>query len=218
MEMEMEHACSRRSVPSKFRGRASTAIQCLSKKEKKRWTNYNSMYPGETGDVGQDPLHRPLHSRNGILNTLIRNNHYMMIPRGHGERSNTWLLPSELWTSMGFPISMSCQQATGVQCVFSCGFQNVPCTRTGKSQRNQMGNAMHVNSIGKVKLAVLLKLGVALERLGKRVAAKRVAEGSDTVKGKCAISQVGTAMGEFERIMNEELNKARCKRRRTCQI
>ena len=63
---------------------------------------------------------------------------------------------------MGFPVTEDDVLRTGVMCQFSRGFPNVPGCRSRASQLMQIGNAMHVESIGSVLLTVFLKLAKPL--------------------------------------------------------
>eukprot|EP00973_Karenia_brevis_P096316 12431476-Karenia_brevis.AAC.1 len=191
LQEELVWALSRKAVQ---RTGSATHLHALTKKESKRWKYYQKHWPDAVGDVGQMPEHRPLRSRGDKLHTLIRNNHLMMIPSGHGSRSNTWFCPSELFTSMGFPITREAQQATGAVCNFSRGTE-APSSRTPRSQRNQIGNAMHTNSIGKLHLAVALKVPT----LGVK---RSFAEMNE--------SKVGACMGEFRRSLKARHNTRKC--------
>eukprot|EP00973_Karenia_brevis_P053378 7417530-Karenia_brevis.AAC.1 len=64
------------------------------------------------------------------------------------KRAQTWITAAELLSANGFPVSKSSQEASGVVCVFSEGHRVTP-GRSHRSQRQQSGNAMHVNSTGK---------------------------------------------------------------------
>ena len=76
--------------------------------------------------------------------------------------------PQELWTSMGFLVFYDAQRACGgAMCLFARG-QPVPSARTA-SQRAQVGNCIHINMIGAVSIATLLKL----PELGERAPARR---------------------------------------------
>ena len=63
---------------------------------------------------------------------------------------------------MGFPVTEDDVSRTGVMCQFSRGFPSVPGRRSRASQLTQIGNAMHVESIGSVLLTVFLKLAKPL--------------------------------------------------------
>eukprot|EP00969_Alexandrium_andersonii_P293521 12974309-Alexandrium_andersonii.AAC.1 len=59
-----------------------------------------------------------------------------------------WYTTSELLSAMGFPISLSAQQATGVACQFSVGQCGTYPGRSRHSVKAACGNAMHVNAVG----------------------------------------------------------------------
>ena len=83
----------------------------------------------------------------GALHTIIRNNGLIWIPAPW----NRWMCPSEIMTSMGFPISdEAVKAASGVTCQFSRATSTSIAhpLRTRRSVTNQAGNAMHVNAIG----------------------------------------------------------------------
>ena len=63
---------------------------------------------------------------------------------------------------MGVPVTETDVSRTGVMCQFSRGFPRVPRRRSRHSQLAQIGNAMHVESIGSVLLTVFLKLAKPL--------------------------------------------------------
>ena len=59
---------------------------------------------------------------------------------------------------MGFPVTKKAVAQTGTACQFSKSCKEVPKSRTRASQIRQIGNAMHVESIGSLLLVVILKL------------------------------------------------------------
>jgi hypothetical protein len=70
-----------------------------------------------------------------------------------------WIVPSELWTSQGFPITSEHIAITGVSTQFSRDQDPdlLSTRRSRNSQINQLGNTMHVNAIGAVLFAVLIR-------------------------------------------------------------
>eukprot|EP00959_Pyramimonas_sp_CCMP1952_P266798 5577909-Pyramimonas_sp.AAC.1 len=76
----------------------------LTKSEFERRAAYKTLWPQDTGDLNQNPDKRPIHSSNGNLNTLIKSTAVLW----HHE-SNRPFVPSELATSMGFPIKQEHQ-------------------------------------------------------------------------------------------------------------
>ncbi len=65
--------------------------------------------------------------------------------------------PLELLASQGWPIDDVSVQAAGVACVFSRSYASPNPARSRSSQCHQVGNAMHVSTIGSVLGAVLLR-------------------------------------------------------------
>eukprot|EP00969_Alexandrium_andersonii_P192927 8522300-Alexandrium_andersonii.AAC.1 len=66
-------------------------------------------------DLGQDPRHRQLHTRNGNLNTIISGAGVNMIP--YLDRA---LTASEAFTAHGWPITDACvEAASSTECHFS---------------------------------------------------------------------------------------------------
>ena len=137
--------------------RDSMWLGALTVAERDRLEAYKSKWPGEVGDLGQNPNKRALRSKRGKLPTLIAGMGIMFSPK-----HNRWYFPSELWLSMGFPVTEDDVSRTGVMCQFSRGFPSVPGRRSRASQLTQIGNAMHVESIGSVLLTVFLKLAKPL--------------------------------------------------------
>eukprot|EP00969_Alexandrium_andersonii_P203705 9001149-Alexandrium_andersonii.AAC.1 len=64
---------------------------------------------------------------------------------------------------MGFPFTESCQAAAGVQSIFSRNYALAPKTRSRNSVLSQLGNAMHVNSIGSIIMGILFKYSMVLD-------------------------------------------------------
>ena len=109
--------------------------------------------------MNQNPLQRKMHSRNKILQTIIRNVG-PIVSYVH----NRILHPLELLQCMGLPISQDAVTASGTTCVFSRGHPPSG-KRSFRSMSNAAGNMMHVNSIGGVHLLLALKF----PSLGSRV-------------------------------------------------
>ena len=134
--------------------------------ERDRFDLYQSMWPNEACDVRQNPLERPgVRSRNGKLSCLMAGMGIIFSPE-----LGRWLIPIELWLTMGFPVTPAGVSRTGVVCQFSRGFPNAPRTRTRASQLKQIGNAMHVESVGSVLLTAFLKLAPLLRTRSKNAA------------------------------------------------
>lgn len=105
-------------------------------------------------DLSQNPYQRPLYSKHGRLQTLIRGMGSIVIPEAeHGYRHFT---APELWTAMGFPIREDAQRVVGAACQFSDGRPRAKC-RSTRSQRQQLGNTMHCNFIGAAILHAVLR-------------------------------------------------------------
>eukprot|EP00959_Pyramimonas_sp_CCMP1952_P323859 6777750-Pyramimonas_sp.AAC.1 len=67
-----------------------------------------------------------------------------------------WLTPSELWLAMGFPSTATVADAVGATCQFTA-HSRAPPKRSRASQLKQLGNCMHVQSLGSMMLLMLLK-------------------------------------------------------------
>ena len=131
-----------------------TFLGALTLAERERWEIYKARWPHEIGDLGQNPRAGfGLHSRKGKLPTLISGMGIMFSP--WHER---WLLPIELWLAMGFPVTPTATAKTGVMCQFSRAFPSPPPGRRRSSQLKQIGNAMHMESVGSILLTMVLKL------------------------------------------------------------
>ena len=148
---------------------------CLSLPEAANLRKYSKLFPGELADLAQNALARPITSRRGCLATIIRNTginfeqfpHSMSTTDGDGPVAQVprWMYAREQAFSMGFPISRMQQGvAHGARCCFSESVP-VPPSRTRRSMTNQIGNSMHVNSIGAADmLAVLVAPGLGAEK------------------------------------------------------
>ena len=154
--VQRRHAKPISDEAAKYNG-DSMWLGALTVAERDRLEAYKSMWPGEVGDLGQNPHKRALRSRCGKLPTLIAGMGIMFSPI-----HDRWFFPIELWLSMGFPVTETDVSRTGVMCQFSRGFLRVPGSRSRASQLKQIGNAMHVESIGSVLLTVFLKLAKPL--------------------------------------------------------
>ena len=133
-------------------------LGALTVAERDRFELYQSMWPRQACDVGQNPAERPgIRSKNGKLSTLIAGMGIIFSPE-----LGRWLIPIELWLSMGFPVTHAVVSRTGVVCQVSRGFPNASRSRTRASQLKQIGNAMHVESVGSFLLTAFLKLAPLL--------------------------------------------------------
>ena len=151
---------------------ASSGLWCLSLLERERYDRYQSLEPRCVADVGQDPAHRALRSKRGVLHTFIRGMGALILPPAFEHRHMTC---RELWACMGFPVTAEAVRLLGVSCQFRQGIKAE--RRTVGSQRQQIGNSMHLNFIGSVILTVILHFETLGER-GRGV--KRAAEGAST--------------------------------------
>ena len=141
----------RHSTGCEFEDPIDSPLAALTANERRFWHQYTLKYPGETGDVTQNPSYRAMKSNNGKLNTLIANVGFVVLPESVSP-TQRWLTAQELLTCQGYPISLECQAAAAggvgqVTTQFSRGHP-APAGRTTKSQRKQAGNAMHLNHIG----------------------------------------------------------------------
>eukprot|EP00969_Alexandrium_andersonii_P370316 15477006-Alexandrium_andersonii.AAC.1 len=78
---------------------------------------------------------------------------------------------------MGFPVNATAAEACGTSCHMARDAPNVPVTRSHRSQTHQIGNAMHVNSVGSILLLVALKFPMLGEKFGQK--------SSEASKEKC---------------------------------
>ena len=135
-------------------GSGSEFTDCLTPAERRRLDVYINAWPNEVYDLNQDPHHRPIKSFKGILPTLLRS---MGVLWCHDERR--FLALPEILSSMGYPISEAAQEASKASCQFSRGAGSVdrtPPTRSHKSVCEQVGNAVHVNTIAAALFLVVL--------------------------------------------------------------
>jgi len=134
-----------------FRGEEGP-LGCLTTSERKRYERYKELFPGQAVDVSNDPNVRPIYSKGSRLQTLLANQGLTMSPK-----HDRWLVCSELLTTMGFPITTDAVKMCGTACEFSRSLEP-SSLRTRASCAKQVGNSMHINSIGAVHFSVAMKL------------------------------------------------------------
>eukprot|EP00959_Pyramimonas_sp_CCMP1952_P051269 1071427-Pyramimonas_sp.AAC.1 len=131
-------------------------LGCLSKEERTVYESYRKKWPRSACNVSQNPMAMggSKSLADGSLQTLCKSGGLVVLPAPPynplGNTSPRWMLPEELFTSMGFPISFEAQRACcGAVCSFSRG-QQAPSVRSPACQRSQVGNSIHVNMIGAI--------------------------------------------------------------------
>ncbi len=141
--------------------------------ERKRLDIYALSYLGQVVDLRQDPLFC-LHSVwSEHLDCLIKGQSFTWVP--HLRR---WFTTLKLFTAMGWPITDDHVSASGsVASAFSrSNSSRAPESRTRHTMHQQTGNGMHVNSIGAVIFAILLRcpgiLDIANEKPKRRLSFK----------------------------------------------
>ena len=141
-------------------------LACLTLPERERYEVYMRRWPRSCCNVGQNLDVKPQRScDNGSLHTLTKAGGIIMLPRSMAADNNPrWLCPSELFTSLGFPVKADAQANAGnVMCCFSQGHP-APPQRSSNSLRSQAGNTIHVNVIGALVSVLLLKLPMLGEK------------------------------------------------------
>ena len=123
----------------------------LTVKERQRQIEYQKRWPNEVSDLMQDPVKRSSHSTAGVLHCLIRGMGVNWVP-GAGRP----LIPSELWTAMGFSIDHFHQLQARARNQFSRGTSPTE-GRTISSQMAAIGNTMHINVVGACCLFCVIK-------------------------------------------------------------
>jgi site-specific DNA-cytosine methylase len=173
---ELEWAASRKDVRQRhahgddvFGDVPGSFLHALNLSERTRLTQYRASNPHDVADLSQNPITRPLVSRRNNLNTIMKNVGIMFLPEfatytPEGQTTaepralpSRWLTASELFTAMGFPVTESAVSRTFALCHVSRGLPAVP-GRSHRSLWNQVGNTMHLNSIGAAKLSLYLVL------------------------------------------------------------
>lgn len=136
---------------------ASIFFKALGGKEQQRLKLYTQTWPGFFCDLNQNPLVTPIKSKSE-LHTLTKSMGLIWNPVAI---PNRWLFISELAAAMGYPVLDSHVEQAGVDCLFShCRIKDgkVSAKRSRSSSSNQLGNAMHVNSIGAVSMALFFSV------------------------------------------------------------
>ena len=129
-------------------------LAALSLPERLRLTEYSVTYgiSDLVCDVMQNPGERAVVSTTSRLPTFYAGMGLMF-----STRLRRWLMASEMWLVMGFPATASAAEDAGTACAFTANFPSPP-QRTRASQVRQIGNAMHVQSLGSIMLVAVLKL------------------------------------------------------------
>ena len=158
VEAEQSWAQERKKV-KECRWAASNPHRFLTENESAYAQAYANMYGSDViCDLGQNPAHRRLNSTistcgRSVLHTLIKGSGILWC-----EAQGRWLWASEMFMSMGFPITDEQVNAyAGTESAFILAV--VPIAgRSRASAISQCGNAMHVNSISAMTSSLLLLL------------------------------------------------------------
>ena len=118
----------------------------LTSTERSRLESFLASAPGRSIDLGQS-AQKPVHSpTTGPLHTLRKGMGLTWLPP-----LRRWMTPLEQYVAMGFPVTQESIIAyRGVDCMFARGFAGSSPRRSRNSMCMQLGNAMHVNSMGSV--------------------------------------------------------------------
>ena len=106
--------------------------------------------PGHSVDLGQNTGQGGSSHFNDDFHTLTHHVSLVWMPP-----LQRWLAPCELSTSQGWPIGEDIVAAMGLPCLFSRVGGTVCESRSRRSQAVQTGNAIHVNSIGSIIMAIV---------------------------------------------------------------
>jgi hypothetical protein len=158
--------------------------------------------PLEACDVGQCPIAKPHHTSNGQMHTLTQHTWLVMVPPtdASSDASERWLVPSELFSIMGFPISADMVSAShGADCAFSY-LRTPPDQRTPSSQRSQIGNTIHVASMAAVASILYLKL----PKLGEVLCGGLQCPSPSPTSSMNSQSPKKSAFGNYSQIMREQ--------------
>ena len=165
-----------------------------------RLARYRILFPDDVCDVNQNPDARPLHSIGAKLNTLIKNIGIMFLPKTYVHSGDVkelpcrWLAVPELFLAMGFPVTDSTIEACcGAKCPLSRGVDAI-AAQSRRSACNQVGNTMHINSIGAVHMAILL----LIPALGSKCPTSAADESADGRSAVASSSSEGFASAFHE--------------------
>ena len=196
---ELNWSCNRRghkhgsnkvtvtTLPADPEEKKALFLSALIPSELQRLHKYRLKRTAEAYDLGQNPDHRALRSKDGILHTLIRNLGTTWV-----DHHNRFMAVKELLTAMGYPCLPSTESAVGgAGCSFSSSV-TAPQIRCRSTMAQQCGNAMHVNVMGSFEVAALLLLPlgsyVAEPCQGSGVADTASASGDAGLKRKSAFA------------------------------
>ena len=149
-----------------------------------------AQWPNAACNVGQEPDERAQHCRDdGVMHCQIKHGGITMLPlAGEFAARPRWIMPSELWSCMGFPSTAEAQAACKADCWFSRQ-KIAPAKRSPHSQRSQIGNSIHVNLIGASVATTVL----ALPTLGERMAPSQRGCASSAVSSGSSSSSTAAA-------------------------
>jgi len=139
-----------------FKGDPETSWEfALNLSERKRRHGFVTLKPNCAWDLGQSEK-KPIYSDlAGPLHCIMKN--AGLIFREDLEPPR-WMVEAEMAIAMGFPIVPEWAESIGSQCLWTRGVVGY-AKRSRHSTVNQIGNAMHVNSIGGVMFTCVYLLG-----------------------------------------------------------
>ena len=145
------------SMPADADARKMLFLEALTEGESNRLLLYKDKAPHEVFDLNQNPVYRALHSKNGVLQTLISSMGILWI-----DEENRFMALRELLLSMGYPCTQDTDEAFDSNEPMNSFSRNVPMQkqRAHKAMCSQTGNAMHVNAMGMFEMTALLFLPI----------------------------------------------------------
>ena len=162
LQSERQWACNRPKVKARhmlenpigleYAHDAVTSYEyCLTCGERERLDQFLQSHPDFAWDLGQSSQRMLKSKLDGNLHTLIKGAGLLWVPSLQPPR---WMTAPECFTAMGWPISNEHVQLLNVTCPFTRGSTGYP-GRSRSSQIAQIGNSMHVNSIGAVMMLIM---------------------------------------------------------------
>jgi hypothetical protein len=122
----------------------------LTTNERARLVEFEAVRPAHVWDLGQSANKMCCSPLDGELFTLIRGMGLIWVSSFTPPR---WFHPTELCTAMGFPTTLHYAELAGTTCVFT---REHAIDTTHNAETCQIGNAMHVNSVGSALACLLL--------------------------------------------------------------
>ena len=140
----------------------STYLSKLTPSERGRLLEYQKMHPGAICDLNHEPKARCIHSDpDSDLFTLTRSMGLIWHPQLGPDGTGRWMATTELAMAMGYPVDDDDVLSTDGCNIFS----RLSC-KSGVYSRSsasaQLGNAMHVNSIGAITMAKIFAMPSAI--------------------------------------------------------